>query len=341
MKNNRLLLLSLFILFVADGTRAQETLNTVVNTLKERVTLSGYAQAGYTYDDAANTDNTFDVKRIIFMADGKITENWSCYFMYNFGPNSSLLEVYTDYHLLPGLTARMGQFKTPYTIENQLSPTTVELINCYSLSANYLAAINGTDKLSHPSGGRDQGFMIYGDLFEKYLSYRLAVMNGQGINVKDKNNQKDIVGYLLVQPLKGLSVGGSFIKGKGHAVSNSAITGIGMGENYTRNRWSMGAMLTTKPMDIRAEYLSGKDGSIKSDGFYVVTSAHIAPKLDVIASYDYFNANRDVKEKQTNYVAGVQYWFYPRCRVQAQYTRCEPKNGENSNVVQAQVQVRF
>ena len=29
-------------------------LNQVVNTLKERISLSGYAQLGYTYDDAAN-----------------------------------------------------------------------------------------------------------------------------------------------------------------------------------------------------------------------------------------------------------------------------------------------
>ena len=50
----------------------QTPLNQVVNTLKERISLSGYAQLGYTYDDAANPDNTFDIKRIIFMArDGK------------------------------------------------------------------------------------------------------------------------------------------------------------------------------------------------------------------------------------------------------------------------------
>ena len=57
----------------------QTPLNQVVNTLKERISLSGYAQLGYTYDDAANPDNTFDIKRIIFMAHGKITKRWTCY----------------------------------------------------------------------------------------------------------------------------------------------------------------------------------------------------------------------------------------------------------------------
>ena len=39
-------------------------------------------------------------------------------------------------------------------------------------------------------------------------------MNGQGINLKDKNNHKDIVGSLMVHPLDWLSVGGSFIKAR-------------------------------------------------------------------------------------------------------------------------------
>ncbi len=114
----------------------QTPLNQVVNTLKERISLSGYAQLGYTYDDAANPDNTFDIKRIIFMAHGKITKRWTCDFMYDFYNGGMLLEVYTDYQFLPGLTARIGEFKVPYTIENELSPTTVELINCYSQSVN-------------------------------------------------------------------------------------------------------------------------------------------------------------------------------------------------------------
>ena len=59
----------------------QTPLNQVVNTLKERISLSGYAQLGYTYDDAANPDNTFDIKRIIFMAHGKITKRWTCDFI--------------------------------------------------------------------------------------------------------------------------------------------------------------------------------------------------------------------------------------------------------------------
>lgn len=339
----RRILLLIGLLFTTHYLTAQEgtSLNKVVNTLKERINLSAYAQTGYTYDDLDGGSNTFDIKRIIFMAEGKITDKWSCYFMYNFAAGGELLEVYTEYKFLPQLTARVGQFKTMFSIENPMSPTTVELINCYSQSVSYLAGFN--NPLYEASGGRDMGLLIYGDLFGKLMRYNLAVMNGQGINVKDKNNQKDVVGSLMVNPLKWLSVGGSFIKGNGNAVKISTVNpGILVGENYTRNRWALGAVVTTKPIEIRTEYLAGKDGKIKSNGYYATACAHVLPKFDVIASYDYLNKDKDTSEfKQTNYVAGVQYWFYPKCRLQAQYTFCDRHSGENSNMLQAQIQVRF
>ena len=144
MKNT--FLLTLVLLLASGNLNAQEkkegmTVNKVVNTLKERITLAGYAQLGYTYDDAAKKTNTFDIKRIIFMAHGRITDRWTCDFMYDFYNGGMLLEVYTDYQILPGLKARIGEFKVPYTIENELSPTTVELINCYSQSVCYLAGV--------------------------------------------------------------------------------------------------------------------------------------------------------------------------------------------------------
>jgi hypothetical protein len=341
MKRN---LFCIIIAFIAlNNTFAQESpINAVINTLRERIDLSGYAQTGYTYDDQVKS-NTFDIKRIIFMAQGKITDEWLFYFMYTLASGSSLTEIYTEYKFLPGLSARLGQFKTPYTIENLMSPTTVELINCYSLATNYLAGVDNSDRLYGGMGGRDIGLMIHGDLFNKLLHYQLALMNGQGINIKDQNNNKDVVGNLMVNPLKWLSVGGSFIKGKGYALAASNIVSdVAVGENYTRNRWSAGATVETAPLSLRSEYLSGKDGKVNSDGFYAVASFHVFPKkIDLIASYDYFNRNKSLGYKQTNYIAGAQYWFYPKCRVQLQYTFRNVKEGENSNLVQAQIQVRF
>jgi predicted porin len=329
--------------FAACGSfTSAQTSGEVVNTLKDRIRLMGYAQAGYTYNDADAADNNFDMKRIIFMAEGKITDDWSMFFMYNFNSGGTLLEMYTDYRILPGLSARLGQFKVPYTIENPLSPTVVELIDCYAQATNYLAAVGPHDPLRGSTTGRDLGFMLFGNLFNDRLTYHVGCVNGQGINNKDKNGNKDFMGSLMVNPTGWLSVGGSVTTGKGNAVAPSdANPDIRTGDNYSRDRWAVGAMVKTKPVSLRTEYLGGKDGRVKSDGYYATVSVHVCPKFDMVASYDYLNKNKDLGMKQTNYVAGVQYWFYPRCRVQAQYTYSDKNGPDHSNMIQAQVQVRF
>lgn len=326
-----------------DEKSQSQKLDNVVNTLKERITLEGYVQLGYTYNDQpAGKTNTFDIKRAILMARGRITDRWTCYFMYSLANTPKVLEAYTEYRFLPEISVRVGQFKTMYSIENPMSPSVLELINVNSQATNYLAGYNGSDPLYGSTSGRDMGLLVYGDLFKSLISYKLAVMNGQGINLKDGNNQKDIVGNLMVNPLKWLSVGGSFIRGKGCAVAASDVNPtIQPGDNYTRNRWAGGLKIKLKQLDFRSEYLAGEDGEVKSHGYYATASVHALPKLDVIASYDYLNKNKAADDQQTNYVAGLQWWFYPKCRLQVQYTYCDPQLGESYNLLQTQVQVRF
>ena len=67
------ILLSCFLFLSVFTLKAQDAcLNDIVNTLKERISLAGYAQVGYAYEDTGEkTTNTFDIKRVIFMARGK------------------------------------------------------------------------------------------------------------------------------------------------------------------------------------------------------------------------------------------------------------------------------
>ena len=39
------------------------------------------------------------------------------------------------------------------------------------------------------------------------------------------------------------------------------------------------------------KYLAGKDGGVKSDGFYATGCYRMLRNFDLVASYDYFNAN--------------------------------------------------
>lgn len=323
--------------------------STVLSVLLEHVKLSGYGQVGYTYNSFDPTagnkpSNSFDIKRIMFMADAQITNRLKMYFMYDFA-NAKLHEYWGEYRFCNALYLRGGQFKAPFTIESLLSPSILEIISG-AQSVQYLAGINSSDVCYTGQAGRDLGVMLWGDLIPiqtgNLLGYKIGVFNGQGMNQKDKNRYKDIVGMLIVNPVKPVSLVGSFYIGHGYANEDNPFGAFKKGENYKRTRWSVGTEITTAPIYIRAEFLQGKDAFIKSYGGYVTTHIPVARKFDLIASYDYFNKSKSYQAEQTNYILGAQWNFYRRCRFQAQYVfQDRGKGNHNANLVMTQLQLGF
>ena len=214
----------------------------------ERITLYGYAQGGWAYQDInGNKTNAYNLKRTLLWAKARITDRWSFMFMHDF--SSVVQEYYTDYRISNdnALTVRIGQFKHSYTMENPMSPTQLELIDIYSQAVLYLAG-EGPDPLNGVNYGRDMGVNIYGDLLNGFLHYDLALMSGQGINRKDLNNQKDFIAKLEVKPIDGLRIVASGYLGTGCAVGTAKWNpDIKVGDNYKRNRYSVGAEYKTRP----------------------------------------------------------------------------------------------
>ncbi len=320
--------------------------------LTNRVELHGYAQGGYSWQDANGKQvNDFNLKRTLFWAKARITDRWSFLFMYDF--SSVVQEFYTDYRLSNdnALTVRLGQFKHSFSMENPLSPTMLELVDVYSQAALFLAG-EGPDPLNGVNYGRDMGLMLYGSLFNNHLLYELAVMNGQGINRRDGNNYKDFIAKLDFRPFDHFRIVGSAQKGKGHAVGVAAWNpGVQLGDDYTRDRVSIGAewklpteagkASTSGGVSVRGEYMAGKDGDVTSRGGYVTGCVPVGKGVDIVASADYFDRNTDLDYSQTQLTAGLQYWFYKKCRVQLQYTRTFSQFQDDYNWLQAQVQVAF
>ena len=322
-----------------------------------RITLNGYAQGGWSYQDPnGQKTNAYNLKRTLLWAKARITDRWSFMFMHDF--SSVVQEFYTDYRLSKGneLTVRLGQFKHSYTMENPMSPTQLELVDVYSQAVLYLAG-EGPDPLNGVNYGRDMGLEVYGDLAKGVLHYELALMSGQGINRKDLNNQKDFIAKLELRPVDGFRVVASGYLGTGCAVGTAKWNpDIQVGDNYKRNRYSIGAEYKTqayaggkykeaRPASIRAEWLGGQDGKVGSRGGYVTTCIPVVDALDIVASGETYDRNTKVEGwDQTNLTIGLQYWFYKKCRMQLQYTRClcgENISSKDYNSVQAQMQVAF
>lgn len=321
-----------------------------------RITLNGYAQGGWSYQNPNDKpQNAYNLKRTLLWAKARITDRWSFMFMHDF--SSVVQEYYTDYRLSKGneLTVRLGQFKHSYTMENPMSPTQLELVDVYSQAVLYLAG-EGPDPLNGVNYGRDMGLEVYGDLAKGLVHYELALMSGQGVNRKDLNNQKDFIAKLELRPMDGFRVVASGYLGTGCAVGTAAWNPeINVGDNYKRNRYSVGAEYKTqpytgskykeaRPASIRAEWLGGQDGNVGSRGGYVTTTIPVVDALDIVASGETFDRNTKVDGwDQTNLTVGLQYWFYKKCRMQLQYTRCMCGDmiGKNYNWLQAQMQVAF
>lgn len=320
-----------------------------VSDVYERIKLHGYAQAGYTYQkNSAQEVNTFDIKRTLLWANAQINDRWSFLFMHDF--NSQVQEFYTDFRITKNdaLYVRLGQFKNGYSLENPLSPTAMETIDVYSEGVTYLSGC-GSDPLFGVQYGRDLGLSLFGHVCENKLRYELQVMNGQGINRKDKNNSKDVIGRLEWEPAKGLKIVTTGQLGRGHAVATSVYApDIALDQNYDRNRFSAGVDYKSRRLNVHSEYLQGKDDKVTSNGVYVTGSVALIPStLDLVGSYDYFNFNQDLDFDQHKCVFGIQWWYYKKCRLQLQYVY---KNAvatptsfvhDDNHAIMCQVQVRF
>ena len=248
------LLLALFSSTAAMGQQSSSNDNQWLKNLTDRVQLHGYAQGGFNYTHKGGDDTqTFELKRILFWTNAQITDRWSFLFMHDF--SSVVQEYYTDFRISnnKSLTVRLGQFKNALSYENPLSPTSMEAIDVYSEAVTFLTGC-GSDPLLGVQYGRDLGLAVFGETNNGKLRYELNVLNGQGINKKDGNKEKDFIGRLEYHPAKGLNIIATGQLGRGHAIATSLYNpSIQVGDTYKRNRWTVGFDYKSKGLNVHGE----------------------------------------------------------------------------------------
>lgn len=339
-----------------DGEQPVQPLNIHIGASK--LTLFGYAQGKYDMTKTGSvTDNSFSIARIILMANAELTRKLSFFLMVDVGTTQAskiLHEYYAQYAFLPELKLRVGQFKTPYSLENITSPTLLGNININE-GTRYMAGIAG-DPLYGNYAGRDLGLMLTGDAISagdghRYLNYSVGIFNGAGINTRDNNRHKDVAAMLNVLPIKELTLSASMIIGKGNARDVDQFAAVEQGKDYTRNRWSAGAELNWRPLKLRTEYMWGKNGSISNRAFYAEFWCRLFRGLDLVLDYDYLDKNtslsREAREampawtRTSNYLVGLQYWFYKKCRLSTQYVYSDRNTGPDTRAWITQLQIAF
>lgn len=224
--------------------------------------LVGYIQPqfdNYFYGKDVNFDNqlrpsTFFFQRARVGVVGSIPYDVSYYVMAEFSPIWTgypfLLDAFVTYAPL-GKYAKfsMGQFKQPFSLELQTPCFALHTID-RSLVVNQLAGPY-----------RELGFMVLGAVGNErdVFTYKVAFMNGTGINKFDNNANKAFAGRLTVSPWADhLTIGGS---ARYELVGNEGIDGQPKKQRYAGDLTFEGWNFL-----VQGEYIVGVDTDKEGGG---------------------------------------------------------------------------
>lgn len=312
-----------------------------LKSLADRVDIHAYGQLVYSAQETdGKWSNGFDLRRLYMIANARFTDRLSMTLHYDF---KIIHELYAVYKLKNNgsLNIKVGQYKSPLTYENSISPFTIENIAVGTLPIRHLV---GGDALFGLNFGRDMGIMLTGDVLENKLHYELSIQNGCGINKRDNNNYKDVVARVDYKPSANWMFSLSGQKGQGVAVAKAVYNpSIEVGQEYQRDRLAVGAKYQKNGAILRSEFLLGWDGPAKSHGWVFAATLPISPKVELITIYDYVNKNTELKYYESDLMAGIQYKFHPHCRLQLEFTHTMPNSTyeKQVNLLQTQLQLGF
>jgi len=302
------------------------------------IQLSGYTQVRYLFQQQKGQVDGFDIRRARLDVRGNFTPYFAYFLQADFAGTPKLIDAYAEVKLADYFNITIGQTKIPFSAENMSSDNKMESID-RSQVVEALTA-RGQDVIGNQNG-RDIGVQVGGSfakIDKRFLfDYKIGVFNGAGINVSDKNDNKDIIGRLVVHPLKGFDFGGSYYTGVGNFGKPTAT-------NQDRNRYGVEANYQFNRFFVRGEFIEGKDGTITRNGWYAQAGYYLIPaKLQLTAKYDTYDTNTSAaNDKSTIYYLGATYNFNNWSRIQAGYYIKKEEGPEvKNNLVAVQYQISF
>ncbi len=295
--------------------------------------ISGFINARYSWDSNDDDTHGFDIRRVRLAASGELSSRIDYKVQAEYETTVKIIDAYLRWKIHPAFNLQLGEFKLPYSQENLYGPTSWLTIE----NPTAVSRLNGYQDISGiKANGRDVGFIFYGDLLpaadgHPYVSYKAGLFNGNGINTKDDNNRKDFAGLLYVRPVRQLALTAGHYQGSYGA----------RGAEHVRIRTSAGAEWKDSRLTLRSEYLHGNTAGQKSDGAYALAAYKVSRVVQPLVSYDYFKADTNTDEHQSNYQIGVNVTPLKNLRIQAAYTYEDYHLADDIHLVEAQIFVQF
>lgn len=333
------------------------------------IKLGGYVIGEYQYSsqrDKTPKDN-FRTRLVRVSADGKILNDFSyrVQVQLNGTPGSSsgprMVDAFLEWQKYSFAKIKAGQFKRPFSFENPMHPIDQGFIS-YAQAINKLTGFS--DRAGEQaSNGRDIGIQLQGDLLpnasgRNLLHYQVGVYNGQGTNMSDLNNSKDLIGIFWLMPVSGLRIGASGWHGSlAHERTDDGKAKRRV--SVARNRYAISGEYKRDDWTLRSEYIhsqgqafsssSSSDTSLKgngdkADGWYAALIAPVKKNVcHIKGRYDVYRDRADWAYSKSQYELGADYIFLKRIKVQAHYVFVNDRTSDKHNysMIDCQVSVRF
>ena len=342
------------LLAIAMTAYAQEkqTVIEVPQWVKD-IKISGYGMVQYQGADKKDDENnSFNLRLARMSVEARPHKDFYAKAQMQINGNTSegssairLVDLFGEWQKYKFLMVKAGQFKRPFTFENPMHPITQGFMS-YSQNVSKLSGFSDRTG-EQASNGRDIGLQLQGDLLpingRPWLHYQVGVFNGQGINVKDVDNRKDIIGGLWVMPISGLRIGAFGWTGSRGTKTDAGIV------STPKNRYAISAEFVKNDWTLRSEYIHSQGFDVahkkgdKADGIYALCIAPIIEKkMHVKARYDLYRDEKTWNSSKTYYEVGADYVFTKNLQVNVEYARVnERATHDNYNLIDVELDFRF
>ncbi|QUB46391.1 porin [Prevotella sp. oral taxon 475] len=361
-------------------------------TLVSDLKLSGFILSQYQYSGQHGAhSNSFNIRMARLSLEGRILRDffWKTQVQFNgntatLGQSPRVVDLFAEWQKYKTLRVKFGQFKRPFTFENPLHP----------IDQGFMSVSQSVTKLSgfadrtgeHASNGRDLGLQVQGDVLPNsqgraLLHYQVGVYNGQGINVKDVDQRKDVIGGVWVMPIKGLRLGvfgwrGSYSRTGSYTIvhptthqpvldgSGNPQTAKGT-QTVEKKRYAISGEYVANGWTFRSEYISSKgygfkttyntkadlqDANInyalgdRANGYYALVIMPMMKKqMHLKARLDRYCADGSSVTAKTMYELGADYELTRNLKFSAEYVLVHDKMLEHQNyqMLDFQIGLRF
>ena len=347
------------------------------------VKLSGYGMTQYQYSDQkGNKSNSFNLRLFRLVLDGRILNDfyWKAQIQVNgntstLGSSPRLVDLFAEWQKYDYFKVKIGEFKRPFTFDNPLHPIDQGFMGVGQVISKLSGFSDRTGE--YPSNGRDLGLQVQGDFLKNaagrnLLHYQIGVFNGQGINTKDVDQRKDIIGGLWVMPVEGLRLGVFGWEGSSARKGNWTDAGgthTGEVRSLPKHRYALSGEYKFNDWTLRSEYVhstgyafakaltntNAQDPNFtncevntalgnKADGFYgLVIAPVIEKKVHVKARYDLYRPTAEWNKSRTQYEVGADYYFHKNFQINVEYARINDRTlaKHNYNMIDVEVDFRF